>query len=99
LLYLHYKVAEFNDDHLKTVRINANFLHFKLHTNIIHYIINLIIEELDVSAVSYLKPLGPTVFAVVSTHHSALGMMGYGPFSFCVIHKEGLCPSSGEINS
>jgi hypothetical protein len=22
----------------------------------------------------------------------------YGPFSLCVIHKEGLCPSSGDIN-
>jgi hypothetical protein len=22
----------------------------------------------------------------------------YGPFSLCVIHKEGLCPSSGGIN-
>jgi hypothetical protein len=25
-------------------------------------------------------------------------MMGYGLFSLCVIHKEGLCPSSGDIN-
>jgi hypothetical protein len=24
--------------------------------------------------------------------------MGYGSFSICVIHKEGLCPSSGDIN-
>jgi hypothetical protein len=24
--------------------------------------------------------------------------MGYGRFSFCVIHKEGLCSSSGDIN-
>jgi hypothetical protein len=23
---------------------------------------------------------------------------GYGPFSLCVIHKEDLCPSSGEFN-
>jgi hypothetical protein len=23
---------------------------------------------------------------------------GYGPFSLCVIHKESLCPSSGDIN-
>jgi hypothetical protein len=26
-------------------------------------------------------------------------MVGYGPFFLCVIHKEGLCPSSGDINS
>jgi hypothetical protein len=25
-------------------------------------------------------------------------VVGYGPFSSCVIHKEGLCPSSGDIN-
>jgi hypothetical protein len=25
-------------------------------------------------------------------------VMGYGPFSLCVIHKEGLWPSSGDIN-
>jgi hypothetical protein len=24
-------------------------------------------------------------------------VVGYGPLSLCVIHKEGLCPSSGEI--
>jgi hypothetical protein len=25
-------------------------------------------------------------------------VVGYGPCSLCVIHKEGLCPSSGDIN-
>jgi hypothetical protein len=25
-------------------------------------------------------------------------VVGYAPFSLCVIHKEGLCPSSGDIN-
>jgi hypothetical protein len=25
-------------------------------------------------------------------------VVGYGPVSLCVIHKEGLCPSSGDIN-
>jgi hypothetical protein len=25
-------------------------------------------------------------------------VVGYGPFSLCVIHKEGLCPWSGDIN-
>jgi hypothetical protein len=25
-------------------------------------------------------------------------VVGYGPFSLRVIHKEGLCPSSGDIN-
>jgi hypothetical protein len=26
------------------------------------------------------------------------GVVGYGPFSLCVILKEGLCPSSGDID-
>jgi hypothetical protein len=25
-------------------------------------------------------------------------VVDYGPVSLCVIHKEGLCPSSGDIN-
>jgi hypothetical protein len=43
----------------------------------------------------HVKPLVLTVFAVVSTHQSALS---YGPFSLWVIYNEGLCPSSGDIN-
>jgi hypothetical protein len=38
------------------------------------------------------KPLVPAAFAVVSTHWA------YDPFSLCVIHKAGLCRSSGDIN-
>jgi hypothetical protein len=45
------------------------------------------------------KPLVPAAFVVVSTHQHALGPRGgLGPFSLCVIHKEGLCTSSGDIN-
>jgi hypothetical protein len=47
----------------------------------------------------HVKPLVPAAFAVVSTHQPVLGLVvGYGPFSLCVIHKEGLCPNSGDIN-
>jgi hypothetical protein len=46
----------------------------------------------------HVKPLVPDAFAVVSTHQPALGPRGYGPFSLCVMHKEGLCPSSKDIN-
>jgi hypothetical protein len=47
----------------------------------------------------YVKPLVPAAFAVVSTHQSALDPhRGYGSFSFCVIRKEGLYLSSGDIN-
>jgi hypothetical protein len=50
----------------------------------------------------HIKLLVPSAFAVVSTHQLALcprGFRGcYGPFSLCVIHKVGLCPSSGNFN-
>jgi hypothetical protein len=39
----------------------------------------------------HLQSLTPT-----SPHWARV--VGYGPFSFCVIHKEGLCPSSRDIN-
>jgi hypothetical protein len=39
----------------------------------------------------HLQSLAPT-----SPHRAR--MVSYGPFSLCVIHKEGLCPSSGDIN-
>jgi hypothetical protein len=39
------------------------------------------------------------LLAVASTHQPLLGTRGgYGPFSLCVIHKEGLCPCSGDSN-
>jgi hypothetical protein len=41
--------------------------------------------------------LVPAAFAVVSTHQSALGLRGR-LCSLCIIHKKGLCPSSGDIN-
>jgi hypothetical protein len=40
----------------------------------------------------------PATIAVVSTHQPVLDPRGYGPFSLCVIYKEGLSPSSGNIN-
>jgi hypothetical protein len=46
----------------------------------------------------HVKPFVPAVFAVVSTHHPALRVVGYGPSSLWVIHKESLCLSSGDIN-
>jgi hypothetical protein len=37
------------------------------------------------------------LFVIIVTPHWAR-VVGFGPFSFCVIHKEGLCSSSGDIN-
>jgi hypothetical protein len=36
------------------------------------------------------------VYVRTSMHWAC--MVGFGPFSLNVIHKEGLCPSSGDIN-
>jgi hypothetical protein len=45
----------------------------------------------------HVRPLVPAV-VVVSTNLHWGHVVGYGPFSLCVVHKEGLCPSSGDIN-
>jgi hypothetical protein len=41
----------------------------------------------------YLHSLAPT-----NPHWARVVCYGYGPFCLCVIHKEGLCPSSRDIN-
>jgi hypothetical protein len=43
--------------------------------------------------------LFPAAFAVDITHPHWARVVGYDPFSLCVIHKEGLFPSSGDINT
>jgi hypothetical protein len=47
----------------------------------------------------HVKPLVPAALAVVITHQPALGPRGglWPVLSLCVIHKEGLCPISGDI--
>jgi hypothetical protein len=42
--------------------------------------------------------LAPTALAIVSINLHRASVVGYGPFSLCVIHKEGLCSSSRHIN-
>jgi hypothetical protein len=45
----------------------------------------------------HVKPLVLAAFAVVRTHQSALALVvGYGPFTLCVIHKEGLFLTQGK---
>jgi hypothetical protein len=46
-----------------------------------------VLHSLDI-LVKYIPPTNPHWARVV----------GYGPFSLWLIHKEGLCPSSGDIN-
>jgi hypothetical protein len=46
----------------------------------------------------HVKPLVPVAFAVVNTKPHWARVVGYGPFSLWVIHKERLCATSGDIN-
>jgi hypothetical protein len=39
-----------------------------------------------------------TLQSLAPTNQPWACVAGYGPFSLCVIHKVGLCPSSGDIN-
>jgi hypothetical protein len=45
---------------------------------------------------NYLCQLHLQLLASTNPHWARV--VGYGPFFLCVIHKEGLCPSSGYIN-
>jgi hypothetical protein len=38
------------------------------------------------------------IIAYVSPNPHWAHVVGYGPFSLCVINREGQCPSSGDIN-
>jgi hypothetical protein len=46
----------------------------------------------------HVKPLVPAVFVVVSTPQPAMGPRGGLWPVFLMCNKEGLCPSSGEMN-
>jgi hypothetical protein len=57
-------------------------------------------EKLIISSFGrHVKPLVLAAFAVLTpTNPHWACVADYGPLSFCVIDKEGLCPSSGDIN-
>jgi hypothetical protein len=46
-----------------------------------------------------LKWLGLNIVILVLNNQHCARVVGYGPFSLCIIHKEGLSLSSGDINS
>jgi hypothetical protein len=47
----------------------------------------------------HIKPLSCLAHDCSHTNPHWARVVGYGLFSLCVIHKEGLCPRSGDINS
>jgi hypothetical protein len=69
----------------------------KLRWSVIGWVTKYIISSSSVLRKAR-QAVGPG-FICSRYHHHALRPRGeYGPFSLCVIHKEGLCPSSGDIN-
>jgi hypothetical protein len=70
----------------------------KQRWSVIGWVTKKILSETPPCFGRHVKPLVLSAFAVVSTHQPALGPRGYGPFSLCAVHKEGLCHSSGDIN-
>jgi hypothetical protein len=53
-------------------------------------------EKLNVQVLTY--DYNYSVFMCATSYSHWVRVVGYGPFSLCVIHKEGLCPSNGDLN-
>jgi hypothetical protein len=64
---------------------------FKQHWSVIGWVTKNLLSRASPCFGRHVKPLVPIAFAVVSVCY---GRGGLWP----VIHKEGLCPSSGDIN-
>jgi hypothetical protein len=59
---------------------------------------SLLIERNYVGAFNIYMAIHLLLQLLASTNRHCACMVSYGPFSLCVIHKEGLCPNSGGIN-
>jgi hypothetical protein len=46
----------------------------------------------------HVKPSRLHLLSLAPTNPHWVRVVGYGPVTLCVIHREGLCPSSGDIN-
>jgi hypothetical protein len=46
----------------------------------------------------HVKPSRLHLQSLAPTNPHWVRVVGYGPVTLCVIHREGLCPSSGDIN-
>jgi hypothetical protein len=56
-------------------------------------------QKFIISSSFVLWNIGPVfISSLAPTNPHWASMVGYGPFSLGVIHKEGLCPRSGDIN-
>jgi hypothetical protein len=67
--------------------------------SVIRWVTKKLLSRVPLCFGRHVRPLIPAAFAVRFGGQSAPGpLVGYGTFSLCVIHKEGLCLSSGDIN-
>jgi hypothetical protein len=74
-----------------SVKLNVNGIKFHLVKLKIYCLLRASEGTLSRWSRLHLQSLAPT-----NPHW--VRVVGYGPFSLCVIHKEGLCPCSGDIN-
>jgi hypothetical protein len=96
MLYVHINLPQICL--FKPVRSCA-IVEVQQRSSVIGWVINIILSWASPWFEKHVKPLVPAAFAVVSTHqHAPRRVVGYDLFSLCVIHKEGLCPSSWDIN-
>jgi hypothetical protein len=97
--YLHNKQVDEDLDGPAVSALQRAIVEVQQGWSVIRWATNNLLHSAPPCFGRHVKPLVPAAFAVVSTHQPALGLRGgYRPFSLCVIHKKGLCPSSGDIN-
>jgi hypothetical protein len=71
----------------------------KEHWLVIRWLTNILLSRVHSSledTLSRWSRLHLQVLAPTNPHWARV--VGYGPFSFCIIHKEGMCLSSGDIH-
>jgi hypothetical protein len=72
----------------------------KQRWSVIEWVTNKLLSRASPCFERHVKPLVPATFVVISTHQPTLGPRGGScpVLLMCVIHKEGVSPTSAEIN-
>jgi hypothetical protein len=93
---LHNVCEELDDPAVSALR--RAIAEVKQHWSVIGWVTKNLLSRTPPCLGKLVKPLVPAAFTVDSTRQPALGVAGYGPFSLRVYHKEGPCPTNGDIN-
>jgi hypothetical protein len=80
-------------------RVVARIAEVKQRWSVIGWVTKNLLSRAPPCFGRHVKPLVPVnLQSLAHTNPHWAHVVGYGPFSLCVIHKEGLCPSNGDIN-